>query len=88
MTLWPGRRGWLLICLALIYKHKNVCSYSVAFSQYRSHESVRVSAIATDTDYCSGNVYWMVPKNTNTLFIGRNDILEKLDHSLGPQSNS
>lgn len=29
----------------------------------------------------------MVPKNTNTLFIGRHDILEKLDHSLGAQSN-
>lgn len=35
-----------------------------------------------------GNVHWMVPRSTNRLFIGREDILEKLDCSLGPQSES
>ena len=35
----------------------------------------------------SGNVYWMVPKNTNTLFTGRKSILEKLSRNLGPDSN-
>ena len=30
----------------------------------------------------------MVPRNANTLFTGRKDILERLDRSLGPQSNS
>lgn len=35
-----------------------------------------------------GNVHWMVPRNTNTLFTGRRDILEKLDRSLGPHCDS
>ena len=35
----------------------------------------------------SGNVHWIVPKITNTLFTGREDILEKLDRSIGPQSD-
>lgn len=35
-----------------------------------------------------GNVHWMIPRNTNRLFTGRKDILEKLDHSLGPHCNS
>ena len=30
----------------------------------------------------------MVPRNANPLFTGRKDILERLDRSLGPQSNS
>ena len=30
----------------------------------------------------------MVPRNANTLFTGRKDILERLDRSLGPQSKS
>ena len=36
----------------------------------------------------SGNVHWMVPRNTNRLFTDRQDSLEKLDRSLGPQSTS
>ena len=35
-----------------------------------------------------GNVHWMVPRNTNRLFTGRKDILEKLDRSLRPHCNS
>ena len=35
-----------------------------------------------------GNVHWMVPRNTNRLFTGRKDILEKLDRSLGSHCNS
>ena len=30
----------------------------------------------------------MVPRNANTHFTGRKDILERLDRSLGPHSNS
>lgn len=33
----------------------------------------------------SGNVYWMIPRNTNTLFTGRAHILEKLSQRLEPQ---
>ena len=29
----------------------------------------------------------MVPRSTNRLFTGRKDILERLDHNLGPQHN-
>ena len=50
--------------------------------------NLRITSIPTDTDHSLGNVHWMVPRNTNTLFIGRNDILKKLNGSLGPQSNS
>lgn len=58
------------------------------FGWHSSHASVRVDFISTNTKEQLGNVHWMVPRNTNTLFTGRQNILEKLNRNLGLQSNS
>ncbi len=80
-----GKRGNLHVNTYLMISHS--CQFSFIA---RSIELIVCSCCSKFPQLLtmrSGNVHWIVPKITNTLFTGREDILEKLDRSIGPQSD-